>query len=136
MIIDNNFDNLCVKKKKGGSFQKERFLFFSVVNGGFLTPEPPPPRAYATVCEQNASYLAKHSELGPKKFKQKLRENYSKSDKIAITACEFSNIFGVRACPRTPLELLLFFSQLKISLVLPKKIRLKKILEIMSPSPF
>ena len=40
MIIDNNFGNLCMKK--GGSFQKDRFSFFSVVNGGEgLTPEPP-----------------------------------------------------------------------------------------------
>ena len=47
MIIDNNFGNLCMKK--GGSFQKERFSFFSVVNGGeFLTPETPLPSAYAT----------------------------------------------------------------------------------------
>ena len=45
MIIDNNFGNLCMKK--GGSFQKERFSFFSVVNGGVLTT-PKPPRAYAT----------------------------------------------------------------------------------------
>ena len=39
--------------------------------------------------------------------------------------------FPRRACPRTSLELFLFLSQLKISLVLPKKIRLKKHLEIM-----
>ena len=70
-----------------------------------------------------------------KKFKQNLRENFAKSNKIAITACEFSKI-SEGACPRTPLELLLFLSQLKISLVLPKKIRLKKELEIISPIPY
>ena len=44
-VIDNNFGNLCMKK--GGSFQKERFSFFSVVNGGGVDPRNPP-RAYAT----------------------------------------------------------------------------------------
>ena len=41
MITDNNFGNLCMKK--GGSFQKERFSFFSVVNGEAFDPRTPPP---------------------------------------------------------------------------------------------
>ena len=39
-----------------------------------------------------------------KNFKQNLAENYSKSTKIAITACTFCG----GACPRIPLELFLF----------------------------
>ena len=49
-----------------------------------------------------------------KNFKQNLRENYSKSTKLGITACKFSKFFRV-ACPQTPLELFLFLNQLQIS---------------------
>ena len=52
MTTDNNSGNLCMKK--GGSFQKEVFIFLVVNGGEDLYPEPPlPPRAYATV--NNAS---------------------------------------------------------------------------------
>ena len=64
MIIDNKFGNLCMKK--GGSFQKERFSFFSVVNGGGFDPRtPPPPRAYATGGKgSKSSLLAAKSNNG------------------------------------------------------------------------
>ena len=65
------------------------------------------------MCEQNVSYLAKHSKLGSKKFKRNLCENYSKSTKIASIPCKFSG----EACPRTPRELFLYFNQLQISSV-------------------
>ena len=40
------------------------------------------------MCERNASYLAKHLELGSKKlYKQNLAENYSKSTKITKKQC-------------------------------------------------
>ena len=43
-----------------------------------------------------------------KKFSQNLPENYSRSTKIAITACKFSKFFR-GACPRTPPALFHFF---------------------------
>ena len=53
-----------------------------------------------------------------KKFEQELRENYSKSTKIAITACKNSKIFWDSMRP-DPLEPFLFLNQLE--LVLPTK---------------
>ena len=64
-----------------------------------------------------------------KKFKHNLRENYSKSTKIAITACKFSKISG-EACPRTHLELFLFLNQLQTSSA--EKNTLEKNVEIMA----
>ena len=49
-----------------------------------------------------------------KKFKHNLTENYSKSTKIAITACKFSKIFR-GSVPPDSLELFLILNQLQIS---------------------
>ena len=84
------------------------------------------------MCEQNASYLAKHSKLGSN-IQKNLPENYTKSTKIAITAWKFLKFFG-RACPRTPLEPFLFLNQLQITYA--EKIRLKSNMEIIAPPPF
>ena len=59
-----------------------------------------------------------------------MRENFSKSTKITITACKFSKIFR----GSTPLEPFLFFNQLQISFA-EKKNPWKNV-EIMAPSPF
>ena len=48
-----------------------------------------------------------------KKLKHNLRENYSKSTKIAITACKFSKFFR-GGMPPDPLKLFLFLNQLQI----------------------
>ena len=62
-------------------------------------------------------------------FKQNLRENNSKSIKIAITVCKFSKFLGEHA-PGTPR---VFFVTLVIfKLVMPKK-RLEKNVEIAAP---
>ena len=66
-----------------------------------------------------------------KKFRQNLLKNYSKSTKIAITACKFSKISGEHA--PDPLQLFLFLNQLQICSV-AKKIRLKNV-EIVAPPP-
>ena len=64
------------------------------------------------------------------KFNQTLHENYSKSTKIAITACEFSKIFRGNM-PPDPLELSCFSISFKF--VLSKKITFEKNVEIMPP---
>ena len=74
--------------------------------------------------KQNASYLAKNSELGSNKFEQNLSKNYSKSTKIAITACKFSKIFRESIPPDPPRAFSCFSISFKF--VLSKKIRLKK----------
>ena len=76
------------------------------------------------MCEKIASYLAKHSELGSKNFKQNLPENYSKNTKIAITACKFLK-FLRGSMPPNPLKIFLFLNQFQICSV-EKKIHLKK----------
>ena len=58
-----------------------------------------------------------------KKFKQNLPENYSKSTKIAISACKFSKIFRGSMPPDPPIA---FVSQSASNLFCRKKIRLKK----------
>ena len=51
--------------KKGGSFQKERFSFFSVVNGGGFHPRTPsPPRAYATGAGIHITSLTENGKEG------------------------------------------------------------------------
>ena len=84
------------------------------------------------MCEQNASYLATHSKLGSKKFKQNLFENCSKSTEIAITACKISKL-SRGSMPPNPLELFLFLNQLQTCSA--GKNTLEKIVEIMPP-PF
>ena len=65
-----------------------------------------------------------HSELGSKN----LPENYSKRTKMAIRARKFSG----GACPRVPLEPLLFLNQLQI-VSAEKRNTLEKDAEIMPP---
>ena len=75
--------------------------------------------------EQNASYLAKHSEsTSNKKFKQNLPENFSKSTKIVNKASKFSRFFQGEHAPGPPQELFVFLNQLQICSA--KKIRLKQ----------
>ena len=62
-----------------------------------------------------------------KKSKPSLCENYSKSTKLAITACKFSKIFR-GSMPSDPLQLFLSFNQLQISSA--KKKTLKRYVEI------
>ena len=63
-----------------------------------------------------------------KKFRQNLPEKCSKSPKIAITACKFSNFFR-EGCPRTPQSLCCLLICFKLAL--PKKTTLEKNVEIM-----
>ena len=65
-----------------------------------------------------------------KKFKQNLRENYSKSTKIAITACKFSKFFRA-SVPPDSLEPFLLLIQFQLCSA--KKIHLKKNVKIMPP---
>ena len=53
--------------KKGGSFLKERFLFFQIVDGGGFDPQPP--RVYATAympLKKTPIYLLLHSNRNDK----------------------------------------------------------------------
>ena len=61
------------------------------------------------MCEQYASIFGEVLRIRVKKFKQNLRENYSKSTKIAITACKISKI-SRGSMPPDPLESLLFLN--------------------------
>ena len=58
-------------------------------------------RALAKLCEQNASYLEKHSKLWAKNIKQNLPENCFKSLKWPLQYVNFQKISG-DVCPRTP----------------------------------
>ena len=50
--------------------------------------------AESKLCEQNASYLVRHSKLGPKNMTNfPYGTNCSKSTKMAIAVCKFSKIF-------------------------------------------
>ena len=82
---------------------------FSIISNLFNSIKPYALKdASSKMCEQNASYLAKLSELGSKNFKQKLPESYSKSTKIAITSCEFSKLFRGSMSPDPPRAFLVF----------------------------
>ena len=65
-----------------------------------------------------------------KKLKRNLPEKCSKSTKMAITACKFSNIFR-ESMPSDPPEPFLFLSLLQISSA--EKTTLEKNVEIMPP---
>ena len=77
----------------------------------------------SNMCEQIASYLAA-LRIRVKKLKQNLPENYSKSTKIAITACKFSKIFRDRMSPDPPKAFLV--SQSAWNLLCRKETRWKK----------
>ena len=64
-----------------------------------------------------------------KRFEHNLREKYSKSTNIAVTACKFSKVFRVSK-PPDPLKLFLFLNQLQISSA--EKNTLEKNVEIMA----
>ena len=66
-----------------------------------------------------------------KKCKQNLPEIYSKSTKMAITACKFSKIYR-GSMPPDPLKPFVFLNQLQISSA--EKLRLKKMWKLW-PSP-
>ena len=85
--------------------------------------------------EQNASYLVKHSEIGSKKFKQNLPENYSKSTKVTITACQFSNyLWG--SMPTDPQKLFVSLKLNQLQICSAEKNTLEKNVEIMAPLSF
>ena len=67
------------------------------------------------MCKQNASYLAKHSDLQSKKFnKIYLKIIHCSKVTISLQHVKFQKFSGV-ACRRTPLELFLLVNQLQIS---------------------
>ena len=68
-----------------------------------------------------------------KKFKQNLPKNYSKSTKIANTACKFSNFFR-GSMPLDPPRAF-FVSQSASNLFFPKKVRLKFMWKLCPPLP-
>ena len=83
--------------------------------------------------KQNASYLAKHSELGSKNFNKRYLKITQKALKQPLQHVNFQKFSG-GACPRTLLEL--FFITISFKFVLPKKITLRKkckSVEIMPP---
>ena len=63
-----------------------------------------------------------------KMFQPNLHKNYSKSSKLAITACKFSKIFRGNMSPDPPRAYLV--SQSALNLFCRKKIRLKKMWKI------
>ena len=85
-------------------------------------PESPQARIIETV-RTKCIIFGEALKIGGQNYKQNLPENYSKSTKIAITACKFSKFSG-EPCPRTLLKPFLFLNQLQISSA--EKIRLKK----------
>ena len=86
------------------------------------------------MCEQNASYLAKHSELGSKNLNKICQKITQKALILAITACKFSKIFRGSICPRTPLEHFLYLNQFQTCSA-EKKNTLKKNVVIIAPPP-
>ena len=66
-----------------------------------------------------------------KNFKQNLRENYSKSTKIIITACKFSKFFQVSMPADSPKAFSV--SQSASNLFCRKKIRLRKVWKLWPP---
>ena len=75
------------------------------------------------MCEQNVSYLAKHSELGSKNLNKIRLKIIEKALKEPLQRVNFQNSSGA-ACPQTPYS----FSCLSITskFVLPKKMHQKK----------
>ena len=66
------------------------------------------------MCEQNASYLAKHPELGSKNLNTIFLKIIQNALKYPLQHVNFQKFPG-GACPRTPLELSWFLNQLQIS---------------------
>ena len=66
------------------------------------------------MCEQKASHLANHSELGSKILNQICLKIIQKLTKIAITTCKCSKFFR-GSMPPDPLKPFLFLNQLQIS---------------------
>ena len=54
------------------------------------------------MCEQNASYLVKKSELGAKQLNKINLQSCSKNTKMAIEASTFSKLFGKSMPPDLP----------------------------------
>ena len=75
---------------------------FSIISNFFDSNQP---CALSTVIENVRTKCIMFGEalrIRVKKFKQNLAENYSKSTKIAITACKFSKIFWGSMPPDYP----------------------------------
>ena len=70
--------------------------------------------------ERNASYLAKHSELGPNNSNKTSQKIIQKALNRPSEHAHFPKFFG-KACPRTFLELFVFLNQLQISSFEKKK---------------
>ena len=66
------------------------------------------------MCEQNASYLAKHLELGSKNLNKICLKIIEKALTQPLQRVNF-RIFSGGACPRPHLEHFLFLNQLQIS---------------------
>ena len=84
------------------------------------------------MCEQNAIIFGEALRIRVKKFKQTLPENYSKSTKIAITACKFSKIFRKSMPPDLPRDF--FVSESASNQFWRKTNTLEKNVEIRAPS--
>ena len=80
------------------------------------------------MCEQNALYLAKHSELESKNLNTICLNIIQKGLKIAIAACKFTKIFRGR------MWFFLFLHQLQTGSA--EKNTLEKNAVIMPPPPF
>ena len=84
------------------------------------------------MCEQNALYLAKHSELGSKNLNKICVKIIQKALKQPLQHVNFQQFSG-GACSRTPLESFSFLNQQQISSAEKKK-RFEINVEIMAPS--
>ena len=84
------------------------------------------------MCEQNASYLAKHWELESKNLNTIYLKVIQKARKRALQHVNFQKFFG-GACPRIPLQLFLLLNQFQISSA--EKNTFEKMWKLRPPSP-
>ena len=82
---------------------------FSIISNLFDSDKPYALSMHNRKCANKMHHIWRSTQNQGKKFKQNLRENYSKITKIAITACKFLKFSG-GACPQTPLESFLFLN--------------------------
>ena len=76
-------------------------MLFSIISNLFHSHKPYVFSTYIENVRTKCITFGEALRIRVKKFKQNMRKNYSKSAKITITACKFSNFFE-EACPRTP----------------------------------
>ena len=84
---------------------------FSIISNLFHSNKPYAFSTYIENVQTKCIIFGEALRSRVKKFKQNLREDYTKSTKIAITACKFSKLFR-GSMPSDPLEPFLRLNQL------------------------